>query len=397
MICSKRNLYSILPLALAALMSGCRSATPAASPTLAADDPESVAAVTDMPPTSESSDASEALAPPPEGLRFQTDEGTWRVGPSGQLEQLTESGILLSPWGDAGIPVAPEATNLQLPMLDLGSGESKLIDLPGRLVSCFDWLDGSRVLCGLRAESEDDGPNLGHLSLIDIRSEAVSQLDPDHWMISPPAASPDGTLVAFERTGEPQLWREDETIAFPTMAFQGAEAGDARMTSPAFSPDGRKIAWLGTGEQISVLVFDLVARRLDRYMPYAPVGFGGWFPAPIWSPDSRRLIVDVLADSADDRGLFLLDTRSGESTHIGEALGQATWVDNERFVVSTSTMGDPSQALIYEIGRRDLVVLDLPEDARLAGFDRDRLPAAEDAAEPADLEWLFDEGPAQAP
>lgn len=107
--------------------------------------------------------------------------------------------------------------------------------------------------------------------------------------------------------------------------------------------------------------------------------------------------MDVLSDSPDERGLFLLSARSGESTRIGEALGQATWVDNQHFVMITSTMGDPSQSLIYDIGRGDLVALDLPADARMVGVDRERLPAVVDAAEPADLEWLFEEGPASSP
>ena len=117
----------------------------------------------------------------------------------------------MAPTGDRAVRIDFSAVADSLAVVDLISGDVRSIRLESRLVGCYLWQDAAHVLCGVRFADEEDGPNLGHLTRINLDSGDTFTFG--SFLFSEPAVSDDGLTVALDAGEQPaQLWR-GETLA----------------------------------------------------------------------------------------------------------------------------------------------------------------------------------------
>jgi TolB protein len=158
-----------------------------------------------------------------------------------------------------------------------------------------------------------------------------------------PAWSPDGTLLAFQRTPEPSpadglgsqiyLLSPGDGRLRPLTAPSKASAYD-----PAWSPDGRRIAFVrSSGDESALVVLDvegggervLQSERQER----------GTLGEPAWSPDGARI---AYTRTVLDRRhhfhplLYLVDVAGGVPRLLARDAGDAAWSPDGRRIAFAS-------------------------------------------------------------
>jgi hypothetical protein len=116
-------------------------------------------------------------------------------------------------------------------------------------------------------------------------------------------------------------------------------------TEPRFAPDGSAIAYLAHairkdgGETDVIEVMTPAGRSLRTYV--APRG--GWYAAPMWSPDGRHIAAVYRPNVADAVwSLVLLPVGRGPSRTIGRGeFDQLRWAPSSRFLVARAVVRGP--------------------------------------------------------
>lgn len=209
----------------------------------------------------------------------------------------------------------------------------------------------------VREDPRAPGPNLGvDLWLVDTEGGKPRRLVGDKGWDEEPAWSPDGSLVAFDKSlyepGEPDAVLRSLDIWTVRVNGRGRRnlTRDGSASSAAWSPDGRKLAF-GRGNGVFVVRRDgsgkvQIARRYDP-------------GAPAWSRGGRRLAFTVPGEvrvvdasgrherlvargavsgssvswSADGRtiayagqaGVALVPSRGGRSRLVGRGFVESAW------------------------------------------------------------------------
>lgn len=165
------------------------------------------------------------------------------------------------------------------------------------------------------------------------------------------AFSRDGRLMAFSRPRNltQELWLAKPDGSAPRLLVR---TGEVESFAPAFSPDGRTIAFT---------VYDRKTKSYDLWL----IGTDGRGQRPLiaapgaqasaaWSPDGRRIAY------GGDRGVYVLDPRTGKSRLIGPGAGPSWSPDGLRIVsagrfgvyVMSSTGGHPRKIAEQKQGLR---------------------------------------------
>lgn len=193
------------------------------------------------------------------GMVFSNPEGLWLANDQWQTEKisprsdsrLSPNGRYLTFMGDG-----------DLFLLDRETEETKnLTATVEQPICCPQWLAPHPNTLLIRPWTTDNGqPTTG---LATITTEGEYQLINERGFIyDAPAASPDGTTIAYSQAGQPALhhWQGETELLdlerfglplFPITAF------------PAWSPDGNKLAWITTDDptstlgQMNIIILDL--------------------------------------------------------------------------------------------------------------------------------------------
>jgi Tol biopolymer transport system component len=114
-----------------------------------------------------------------------------------------------------------------------------------------------------------------------------------------PSFSPDGTRIAFTRSGQVYVMEADGT-GISRLTDQARASGGL-----AWSPDGTRIAFVGTrdGEQGLILV-NSDGGRMAQFVEEIPADD----VTPSWSPDAGRILIGTL------EGFLLVDIQTGATS-----------------------------------------------------------------------------------
>ena len=171
--------------------------------------------------------------------------------------------------------------------------------------------DGKRLVCAYRPE--DDGPAKDSPRSIRIwdlvRRRAVVSIDRPPYVMSAPAFSPDGRLLAvnvqgpsLESHGEIKVW--DAATGHEVFACQYTRGHSVR--AAAFSPDGKRLAACGTR---GIRIWDLASRESPVTWP-SDSDFGYCLA---FSPNGKRLAMGGAEGLAE-----LWDTATGQKVQSFE-------------------------------------------------------------------------------
>ena len=214
-----------------------------------------------------------------------------------------------------------------------------------------------KIVFGSWDAAEEIYISAGYLSMISTDGSDYQILDGETASIAPPALSPDGRTIAYDRGGTAWLYRLDTGPELFDPAVYGLEAPKGiTLGSPAWSPDGGRLAWWaggGFGEggdwALTVAVFDLQTQTVQRAYTYSPVGGSdGWLPTPVWSPDGRWLAVTTRGEQ-DRVNLWVVSADGAERFPLGrsespvwrpdsQALVFSRWIEGESLYQDTQTI-----------------------------------------------------------
>lgn len=191
-----------------------------------------------------------------------------------------------------------------------------------------------------------------------------------------PLLAPDGSIIYTSgRYRDRQRVTELALVAPsgpPSVIWTGS------VEPPALSPDGTTLAFVGEvqGER-GVALLDLNTR-----IPRLLTRFAGMPRFPLWSPDGRRILVEVLAPPTEGAGdprvmtrvrydlnglghlggrtwnVYIIDVRSGTATAIGDPAWHhfyPAWApDGQRIALSTTRRPDWDLEWVWDIYTVDL-------------------------------------------
>jgi Tol biopolymer transport system component len=137
--------------------------------------------------------------------------------------------------------------------------------------------------------ARDVAPGSSEIFAYNLRNRAVTQLThADQGVVSRPAASPDGTLVAFDARGGTAIYvarTDGGNLVCLSDALDSVGAGPAaKDSSPAFSPDSAWIAFASTRSGAS----EVWVARADGTGARRVTELGDCHD-PSWSPDGSAL------------------------------------------------------------------------------------------------------------
>ncbi len=321
--------------------------------------------------------AQEALPPRPIGTplaglvyRIPFNGAVYQVDSTGRHREVySDPGGLISPDGQAVLFKRDQ----DLWIADLQTGEARnLTNTPDRVEIDGQWWPANpgTIVFGSWDSAEEMYISTGYLSIISADGSDYRVLDGEVASIAPPGLSPDGRTIAYDRGGTAWLYRLDTGLELFDPASYGLEAAKGiTLGSPAWSPDGSRLAWWaggGFGEggdwALTLAVFDLQSRTVQRVYTYTPVGGSeGWLPVPVWSPDGRWLAVTTRGE-LDRVNLWVVRAEGDERFPLGrsespvwrpdsQALVYTRWIEKNGLYQDTETIivtiGDWSEEQLF--------------------------------------------------
>lgn len=170
-----------------------------------------------------------------------------------------------------------------------------------------------------------DGSGLTQLT----DTPAVLELDP--------AASPDGTMIAYSAldlaSGAPTVWVMD---ADGSNQHQLITTGPPAQLAPAWSPDGSKLVFSGGTLDVPYDVQLFVANADGTAVEQLTTSDGRFHGAAAWSPDNTTIAYESYGQQGADE-LFVVSVTSRESTRLTDDPGYDSspeWLDDTTLLFS---------------------------------------------------------------
>ncbi|MDX1418161.1 MAG: hypothetical protein R3293_28435, partial [Candidatus Promineifilaceae bacterium] len=305
----------------------------------------------------------------PVGLIYRAvDDGYYQIQADGEHRQLLDEqnasipNLQISPDGRHAAYLDDER---QLWLVNTITGDQRQLASDLDLSYFLMWADNNTLFTGVWLDpSEGDGPNNGHIAVLDIDRDALQILDEENLSGHRPAYLSDYTMVAFDvfapvTTG--RLYHPDSgvTVFDPSEYTAVNEMIQGPLFNPAWAANRDEIAWLtSTGERFAVQAFDFEEKTAVQLYDWDPARFGGLVPSPAWSPDGQRLALEVLANGPEGSGVWVLAADGSSQTLVDAAAAQPYWVNDSQLVFNLS--GEPH---LYDVGSGEKFRLDLPDNS----------------------------------
>jgi Tol biopolymer transport system component len=311
------------------------------------------------------------IAPPP-GLIYKANEGLWRVEVDGKpiilIDQVYD--VAISPDGDRLLAIENNPAPQVLWLIDLETGQRRnLTENFDRVVCCPVWWPSRPDWVLFQSwASNDIAPDAGYLTAARLDGPEQRIFDSKYRSNGLPAPAPDSLTIAYDRHGEAWLYEWGGNPRQFDQEIYG-QKNIQRIASPAWSPDGKQLAWyvggdFGQGWQVGLAVFDLEAKMALLLHVYTNAGRGGWFDAPVWSPDGQWLAFGAEDQDQARAGLWVVRL-DGQEEHLITSEGKRgyaspVWSPNGRWLAAGRTM--------YEVGTWRAQLLALPPDAEVVAW-----------------------------
>ncbi|MCA9987882.1 MAG: hypothetical protein KDE59_26415 [Anaerolineales bacterium] len=312
--------------------------------------------------------------PAPAGLIYLLfDEGIYQVNGAGETEQL---------WGAAPSMVwprlAPDGAHAayldadgHLWLLTAGADEPEQLAADYTLAGLLEWGDSQTLFIGVWLDpSESEGPNNGHVALLDINSGLVTILDEDRLSGDRPDLAPDGQTVALNvfpsgpaDTYTSLIYHPDTglTVFNPDSFTLNGERISGGSFNPVWAPDGQRLAWLfSSGERVGLQIFDLEAQTVTQILDWDPARFGGLIPSPSWNPAGDWLAIEVLANGRDGSGIWLAAADGSSQILVDPAGHTPVWANDTQLLFQVN-----SYIHRYDLTTGTIVRLELPQGSGL--------------------------------
>lgn len=295
--------------------------------------------------------------------------GLWLVGADDQAQLLSEQQYpTLSP--DQKQILFSISYDGEIWLGDLVTGESRnLTNTPDKIEESFQWWPANPAIIVFSSRPVE---NLGgNLTTMNVDGTDYRVVDEEIGSISPAAPSPDGQTIAFDRGGEPWLYRLDGNLEPIDFGAFGLPAG--KVGFPEWSPDGKMLAWKVYNQDgtSGVAVLDLVQGKGVLLHPYTILGGTEMYAELAWSPDGQWLAVVNQAEIAGERvSLWVLRVDGSQEYYLGGRTSSPVWSPDSRYLVysqspSDASAFDESQTMLVEIGNWQPSVQDLPGGAQV--------------------------------
>ncbi len=312
----------------------------------------------------------------PVGLIYRpVDGGVYQIQFDGQHRQLldAEDGMLpnlrISPDGRFAAYLTDDR---HLWLIDTGSGERRRLAAEYNLSTYLAWADNDTLFAGVwLSPDEADGPNVGHITTIDVENDEVFILDEGQLSASHPAMAADGQRIAYavlsvsaEDILTSRLYAPDTGLErFDPSAFTAQDLIDRPRFNPAWSADGRQLAWLAsTGERVGLQIFDLEVKTAVQIFDWDPARFGAILPAPAWSADGQWLALEIYTNNPADAGTWLIASDGSSKIQISSEGMEPHWVNESQLVYLTH-----SGPRFYDVSSGDSFEMDLPQGSWVFG------------------------------
>jgi hypothetical protein len=300
----------------------------------------------------------------PPGWVYRSGGTLWLVDAGGWPRLVSRnSRAVLSPDGRQLITLHEHSQEYR--WRDQVTGEyHHLAVTPDRLECCYRWWPerpGLLFFTSIPASQVGlGGTPSGALSVVNVNGTGYDILDaaPITWSTAA-APSPDGQTLAYSegKTGWLYRWGIGSEV-FDPVERGLAEVRNAQLSSPAWSPEGTQLAWVVKGDfgddvvaKSAIVVFDLSARTADVLFDYHQAHKGFQQPAPVWSPDGRRLAFEAWSTVTDEDGMWVLpvDGSLQERTYLGPG-GDPVWSPDGRWLVFTRVEGEEDRTYVHKVG-----------------------------------------------
>lgn len=199
-------------------------------------------------------------------------------------------------------------------LINLATGKlANLTNTPDRIEYSAQFVPGQpdRILFMSQARLNLE-MSAGYITTMKLDGSTYQVLDDSAGCLGLPSVSPDGQTIAYDRAGQPWLYRwtsGPQPFESLNYGLQGNK-DNLQMGSAAWSPNGKYLAWIAGGDLASdgnnttaVMVFDLEGSTHRVIHPYRAMGRDGWFNAPTWSPEGNWIA--FTDESVEQPGLWL--------------------------------------------------------------------------------------------
>ena len=308
----------------------------------------------------------------PRGTLIQQDTTVSQVDPAGFAQDLFtyDGAYSINPAISQALLFSNDGA---VTRLTLASGEQQPLSLGDGVrlsQSTAAWLDDVTAVIGIWDAAADDGVNAGHPALLNIETGALTIIDSDNLMTSPPAAG-NGRVVYSAVGSMPQLFMWEggtvQPLSAETLLALGADPNSASAYSPAISNDGRLLWWIqqAGGEQFSLVLDD--PENPQELLSIPIVQDIDWPDAAVWQANGGWAVVNAHSLFPWQRGLWLVNASSSQQLYLGNGSSDPLWASGDTLIYRQWVDGR-SQSYQINASTRQMAHLTVDDGTQFVGF-----------------------------